>query len=84
MVGIVKHIINRKEIFMKAILDWLKNVIGEKAVAVLLAQFLTKENILKVITFLLDQAEELAKKTGTTIDDQIVKKLKDILEIKPE
>ena len=63
---------------MKKIFDWLKGAIGEKAVALLLANFLTAENIKKVITAILEQAENLALKTDTKIDDMIVKKLKEI------
>ncbi len=67
---------------MKDFLNKIKDIIGEKALALLLAKFVTKENIVNLVTSLLNQLEELAKKTDTKIDDQIVKKLKDVLDIK--
>lgn len=63
---------------MKALLEWLKVAIGERAVALLLARLLTKENVKKAITELLDYAEALALKTDTPIDNMIVAKLKEI------
>ena len=69
---------------MGKIFDWLKRIIGEKAVAILLADLLTLENIKKAIAEILDIAETLAKKTDTKIDDQIVAKLKEIAGIEPK
>jgi len=66
---------------MKGLIEWIKKVIGEKAAAVLLSQIITKDNIVKVVTDLLNIMEELAAKTETTIDDDIVKKLKEVLNI---
>jgi len=63
---------------VRKIFDWLKGTIGEKAVALLLAKFLTKETVQKVIADILNQAEELALKTDTKIDDIVVAKLKEI------
>ena len=63
---------------MKALLEWLKVAIGERAVALLLARLLTKENVKKAITELLDYAGTLALKTDTPIDDMVVAKLKEI------
>jgi len=66
---------------MKALITWIKNIIGEKAMAILLANIITKDNIVKIVTELLDILEELAKKTSTNIDDEIVKRLKEVLGI---
>ncbi len=67
---------------MKNILDWLKVAIGEQATAMLLAKFLTKENLRNVASGILDGAEKLALKTDTKIDDMVVAKLKEIAGLK--
>lgn len=66
---------------IKKFLDDLKGKIGEQLFALLLAQLLTKENIIKFIDLLLDQLEELAKKTDTKIDDEALKKIREALNI---
>ena len=63
---------------MKAIIAWLKGLIGSPAVNILIAKLVTAENLKKLATAILDQAEELALKTETKIDDKIVAKLKEI------
>ena len=67
---------------MKDFWNKIKDTIGEKALALLLAKFVTKENIVNLLTSLFGQLEELAKKTDTKVDDQIIKKLKDVFDIK--
>jgi len=69
---------------MKALIEWLKKAIGEKAVAILLVNLLTKDNIVNLITLILEQAEALAQKTDTKIDDMVVAKLKEIAGIAGE
>jgi len=69
---------------LKKILGWLKNVIGDKMVALIIVNFLTAENIKKVVTEILDAAEEFAKKTDTKLDDMVVQKLKEIVGISKE
>jgi len=71
---------------MKEFWNKIKDTIGEKAVALLLAKFVTRENILKLANSILEQLEELAQKTDTKLDDQIIKKIKDVLDpgIKPQ
>ena len=66
---------------MKNIIAWLKGAIGEQAANLLIAKLLTKENLKKFATSILDKAEELALKTETKIDDKIVAKLKEIANI---
>lgn len=66
---------------IKDIWSGIVSAIGEKAAAVLLSKMITKENIKKLVAGVLNQAEKLAKKTDTKIDDQIVRKIKDVLDI---
>ncbi len=66
---------------MKNVLNWLKGAIGEKAVSILIAKLLTKENLKKLAKSALDKLEELAAKTETKIDDKIVAKLKELADI---
>jgi hypothetical protein len=62
---------------MKKILDWAKGFIGEKILAIILSQLLTPENLKKSATELLEFFDDLAKKTETPIDDQVIAKIRE-------
>ncbi len=66
---------------MKNIIAWLKGAIGEQAAGILIAKFLTKDNLKKIAKSILNKAEELAANTKTKIDDKIVAKLKEIADL---
>lgn len=63
---------------------WLQGIIatlGEKVVAQLIEKHLTKENVINAIDAGLDVLENLAAKTSTKLDDKVLKKLRDGLNI---
>lgn len=66
---------------MKELLKKIRDFIGDKLLAVILSQLLTKENILKGIDAILDVAEELAVKTKTDIDDNALAKIREALNV---
>ena len=66
---------------MKKILNQLKGVIGEKALAALLSYLLTEARIRKTVKVLLDYAEEAARGTKTKIDDKAIAKIRQALKI---
>jgi hypothetical protein len=61
---------------MKKILEMIKGFVGEKLLALLLAQFLTPENIKKAVTEALEILDDLAKKTETPIDDEVIARVR--------
>jgi|LGOV01.1.fsa_nt_gb hypothetical protein len=66
---------------IKKILDWLKAVVGDKIVILLVDKLLTKDNIIKAVDSVLDALEDLTAKTGTKVDDAAVKAIRDALNI---
>lgn len=61
---------------MKKLIETLKGFIGEKLLAFMLAQFLTPENIRKAITEAIEVLDDLAKKTETPIDDEVIARVR--------
>jgi len=64
--------------------EFLKNIvktIGEKLALELIKKSLTTDNIINVLDGGLDFLEDLAAKTDTKIDDEILKKIRDGLNI---
>lgn len=66
---------------MKKILDWLKGIIGDKLLAIIISQILTKENILKAVDYVLDIAENYAAKTEADWDDKVLKTIREALNV---
>ncbi len=66
---------------MKNVLNWIKSYIGEKLLAIILAQVLTPENIRKAAAEVLEILDDLAKKTETTFDDEAIKKIRETFNI---
>jgi len=66
---------------IKKILNGVVATIGEKLAVKLIAQYLTKENIESAIDAGLDMLEELSLKTESKIDDNILKKIREGLNI---
>lgn len=66
---------------MKKMLDYLKGMLGEKILAIVLAQILTVDNIKSALNSLLEAGEELAAKTETKIDDNALAVIRKALDI---
>ncbi len=63
------------------VLNGIKSTIGEKLLTILLAEVLTKDNILKAADWILDFLQDMATKTETTVDDTAIKKIRDTFNI---
>ena len=66
---------------MKNILNWLKSVVGDRMVALIIARLLTKENILKGVDYVLDIGENYAAGTVADWDDSALKAIRDALNV---
>ena len=66
---------------MKNIIEWLKGIVGDNIIKIVLAKLLTKENILKALDYVLDLAEELALKTEKDWDDKALKAIREALNV---
>jgi hypothetical protein len=66
---------------MKFILEWCKKNIGEAILAMLIAKFLTPENIKIWLADLLEYLEGLAKTSETKIDDKAIAIIRIALQI---
>lgn len=66
---------------MKSILNFLKNIIGEKILMLMLNTWLTEDNIKKGLDEALDFLENLAEKTKTKADDEALRRIRKILDI---
>ena len=66
---------------MKKALEWLKSVVGEKIVMLLISKLLTKDNIIKVADGILDVIENYTAGTDYKWDDKAVKAVRDALQI---
>ena len=63
-----------------SVIGGIKTSIGEALFKIVMAQLLTKENIILAINWLLDTAQNLAEKTETKIDDEAIAKIREILQ----
>ena len=66
---------------IKGVLEWLKQTVGEQVAMLILSRILTKDNITKFLDDILDSAENWAEKTDTKLDDAILKKIREALQI---
>ena len=63
-----------------SVIGGIKTSIGEALFKIVMAQLLTKENIILALNWVLDMLEDLAKKTDTKLDDEAIAKIREILQ----
>jgi hypothetical protein len=69
---------------IQGFLNGIISAVGEQLAALIISKYVTKDNIIDAVDAGLDVLEDLAKKTDTTLDDKVLKQVRDALNIPDE
>ena len=70
---------------MRKILDYLKGILGNQILSIVITRFVTVENIIKVknlaLDKVLDELEDYCAKNDITLDEKVLKDVREALNV---